>query len=275
MVEVEADVPHVRAERSQLQQVVLNLVLNAFEAIGERGGEVRARVFRRDERVVLEVSDDGPRMNAETRGRIFDPFFTTKATGRGLGLAAVAGIVRNHEGTLEVESELGRGTTFRVTLDVTEAPSPTPPLAVVRPSALRLLVADDEAPIRDVLRTALELEGHRVRCVEDGEAAIAAAAEEDFDVVLLDLTLPGLSGVESLAEIRRARPGVGAVLMSGYDESQLPHEEIFLAKPFTLDGLADAVRRASTRGGETEELEGAGEEVARVAGEGRRTSPRA
>ncbi|MBX3246202.1 MAG: MASE1 domain-containing protein [Myxococcales bacterium] len=293
---------------SQLRQVLMNLVLNAAEAIGGRGGRVRVSARVERDSILLEVEDDGPGMDEATRARIFDPFFTTKATGRGLGLAAVAGIVKAHGGALEVESRLNVGTTFRIRLQravgsleersgaaallgersappslespqVASSPPPslespqvgssTPPslespqvasstpslesprLASPTPSEevrrLRVLVADDEAPIREVLRVALALEGHDVETVADGTAAVARASSETFDLVLLDLTMPGCGGAEALAGIRRARPSIHAVLMSGYDESQTPHDEVFLAKPFSITALLAAVRVALER----------------------------
>ncbi|MCB9604061.1 MAG: MASE1 domain-containing protein [Sandaracinus sp.] len=245
-VDVPDDLPAVWGEVSQLQQVVLNLVLNAVEAVGERG-RVSVRAGFEGDAIRLEVEDDGPGMDEATRARIFDPFFTTKTTGRGLGLAAVRGIVTTHEGTLEVTSSPGHGTTFRIQLRRTDEalPAPTAPIAREKRRALHVLVLDDDDAIREVVRTALEMEGHRVEGVADGEEAIERAGAHPFDVVLLDLTMPGLGGVEVLRGIRARHPQMPAVLMSGYDESQLPHDEVFLAKPFTLTALHDALARAT------------------------------
>lgn len=245
---VPRDLPLVIGEASQLRQVFLNLVLNAVDAIGARDGHVRVEASAEGEHVRVIVEDDGDGMDPDTLARIFDPFFTTKSKGRGLGLAAVAGIVKNHEGTIDVTSTRGRGTRFdlllrRATEAIAEEPTKaTSPIA----KRLRVLVADDEAPIRDVVRLTLELEGHAVECVADGELAVERARMGEFDVVLLDLTMPGHGGVEALRAIREARPELGAVLMSGYDESQLAHDEVFLAKPFTIDALLAALARASS-----------------------------
>ncbi|MCB9618293.1 MAG: MASE1 domain-containing protein [Sandaracinus sp.] len=245
-VDLPDDLPAVWGEVSQLQQVVLNLVLNAVEAVGARG-RVSVRAGAEGDAIRLEVEDDGPGMDEATRARIFDPFFTTKTTGRGLGLAAVRGIVTTHEGTLEVTSSPGHGTTFRIQLRRTDEalPAPTAPIAREKRRALHVLVLDDDDAIREVVRTALEMEGHRVEGVADGEEAIERAGAHPFDVVLLDLTMPGLGGVEVLRGIRARHPQMPAVLMSGYDESQLPHDEVFLAKPFTLTALHDALARAT------------------------------
>ncbi|MCB9622162.1 MAG: MASE1 domain-containing protein [Sandaracinus sp.] len=245
-VDLPDDLPAVWGEVSQLQQVVLNLVLNAVEAVGARG-RVSVRAGAEGDAIRLEVEDDGPGMDEETRARIFDPFFTTKTTGRGLGLAAVRGIVTTHEGTLEVISSPGRGTTFRILLRRTDEELPAPPAPVAREKrrALRVLVLDDDDAIREVVRTALEMEGHEVEGVADGQEAIERTGAHPFDVVLLDLTMPGLGGVEVLHGIRQRHPKMPAVLMSGYDESQLPHDEVFLAKPFTLAALYDALAQAT------------------------------
>ncbi|MCU0671657.1 MAG: MASE1 domain-containing protein [Myxococcota bacterium] len=242
------DLPSVNGEASQLRQVLLNLVLNAVDAIGARKGTVRVEARAEDELVRLVVEDDGDGMDPDTLARIFDPFFTTKSKGRGLGLAAVAGIVKSHEGTLDVTSTPGRGTRFELVLRrAKEALAQTvePAAAPAKKTSLRVLVADDEAPIRDVVRLTLELEGHAVECVADGELAVERVRTGEFDVVLLDLTMPGHGGVEALRAIREGRPTMGAVLMSGYDESQLAHDEVFLAKPFTIDALLDALARAT------------------------------
>lgn len=242
------DLPPVNGEASQLRQVLLNLVLNAVDAIGARKGTVRVVARADGELVRLSVEDDGDGMDPDTLARIFDPFFTTKAKGRGLGLAAVAGIVKSHEGTLDVTSTRGRGTRFDVALRCAKevpAPAAAPVATPAKKTSLRVLVADDEAPIRDVVRLTLELEGHAVECVADGELAVERARTGEFDVVLLDLTMPGHGGVEALRAIRERNPTMGAVLMSGYDESQLAHDEVFLAKPFTIDALLDALARAA------------------------------
>jgi signal transduction histidine kinase len=243
------DLPPVNGEASQLRQVLLNLVLNAVDAIGARSGTVRVRARADGELVRLSVQDDGDGMDPDTLARIFHPFFTTKAKGRGLGLAAVAGIVKSHEGTLDVTSTRGRGTRFDLALQRAKevpAPAAAPVVTPAKKTSLRVLVADDEAPIRDVVRLTLELEGHAVECVADGELAVERARTGEFDVVLLDLTMPGHGGVEALRAIREIRPTMSAVLMSGYDESQLAHDEVFLAKPFTIDALLEALGRAST-----------------------------
>jgi len=173
-IDAPKDLPPVNGEASQLRQVLLNLVLNAVDAIGARKGTVRVEAREQDALVRLRVEDDGDGMDPDTLARIFDPFFTTKAKGRGLGLAAVAGIVKSHEGTLDVTSTRGRGTCFDLVLRraaETAAPNAEPAARPAKKRSLRVLVADDEAPIRDVVRLTLELEGHAVECVRAGSTS--------------------------------------------------------------------------------------------------------
>ncbi|WP_415908551.1 CHASE domain-containing protein [Oleiharenicola sp. Vm1] len=227
------DLPHVQADATQIRQIVMNLVINAADAIGDRAGEVVLRTFTADltreelqaavqhpdlpsgRYVGLEVRDNGSGMPAEMLARIFEPFFTTKFSGRGLGLSAVLGIIRSHRGALFVESQVGVGSTFRLLL-----PAATAPVAAVQPSpvpaartadspglpALRgtVLVVDDEAHVREMTTLALEMAGLEVMQASDGERALQLCREhpEMIDLILLDLTMPGLSGEETLRRLR-------------------------------------------------------------------------
>jgi PAS domain S-box-containing protein len=235
--------PLVDADVGQVQQVLMNLVINAAEAIGEGGGTVTLATGVREvtaadhdlwrasgqplapgSYVSIEVRDDGPGMDRETVDRIFEPFFTTKFTGRGLGLAAVLGVVRGHQGALSVESAPGRGTVFRILFapsahGMPEAP-PTP-AGEGRRRATVLLV-DDEEVVRDMVGEVLEQEGFSVLRAEDGAQGVALFREgrDRIDVVLLDLSMPGLSGVETFRRLREIDPAVRVVLSSGYDHDE-------------------------------------------------------
>jgi PAS domain S-box-containing protein len=237
------ELPLVDADVGQVQQVLMNLVINAAEAIGEGGGTVTLatgvrevgaadhHLWRASGRplapgryVALEVRDDGPGMDRETLDRIFEPFFTTKFTGRGLGLAAVLGVVRGHRGALSVESAPGRGTVFRILF----APSahgtkeaPSTPAEEGRRRATVLLV-DDEEVVRDMVGEVLEHEGFSVIRAEDGAKGVALFRErrDRIDVVLLDLSMPGLSGEETFRRLREIDPAVRVVLSSGYDHDE-------------------------------------------------------
>jgi signal transduction histidine kinase/ActR/RegA family two-component response regulator len=282
----------VDADAAQLRQVVMNLVINAADAIGQRSGTVTIRLSRLaataeyladvhpeaglepGHYAALEVSDTGIGMDQATQSRIFDPFFTTKFTGRGLGLAAVLGIVRSHGGALRVYSEIGHGSTFRVVLPLS-ASSPQPSVAAEgrgwRGSGT-ILVVDDDPMVRSVARRLLESFGLTVHVAASGPEAIerVRATPAAVDAVLLDMTMPELSGPEVLARLRAIRPDLAVVLMSGYHEDELAAEvgagiSGFIQKPFTPAELANRMRAAlesRTGAGATEAGAGIGRDEA-------------
>ena len=265
------ELPAVMADATQLRQIVMNLVINATEAIGERGGAIHvttgvcsadaaalARAVASPDHppgnyVFLEVRDDGPGMTPEVLAKIFDPFFTTKFTGRGLGLAAVLGIVRGHRGALQVESTPEIGTMFRLLLPPISAAAMRP--AVATPalplnSAARVLVVDDDDTVRPLVAAMLRSCGCNPEEVSDGYAALTAfrAAPDHYDLVVLDLLMPGMSGEDTLVELRRVRADVRVLIISGYNEGGILTRRAgggplaYLAKPFTRDDLGTAVR---------------------------------
>ncbi len=271
--------PAVTVDPSQLRQVVMNLVLNASEALeGERGtivvttgsvdcdeAALRRTVLAEGcapgTYVFLEVTDSGCGMDAATQARMFEPFFTTKFKGRGLGMAAVLGIVRGHEGTIEVESHVGRGTRLRVLLPAspaTAAPQASEPaVAPERWGNGVLLIADDEREVRRVVAAMLSRMGFEPLEARDGAEALALFRRHGDRIVgvLLDLTMPVMDGLEALDELRRLAPTTPVVLSSGYGEEQAERRlaahagVVFVAKPYTHAGLADALRRALGLGG--------------------------
>lgn len=260
----------VEGDGSQLRQVVLNLITNAAEATeGEGRVEVRTglRVVPEGELgwlashrlqgrtyVYLEVEDDGVGMDADTQGRMFDPFFTSKRAGRGLGLAAVLGIVRSHRGGIRVESEPGQGTRVTVLLPRADGPATEepPPRLASGPMESRdqlVLVVDDEPSVREMAVRALERAGMRVRVATDGLEALAAldALGDEIALVLLDLTMPRLDGVGTLERLRQIAPELPVILSSGYHEQGIGESTgragvSFLPKPWGPTELLDAVR---------------------------------
>ena len=270
------ELPLVEADPAQIQQVVMNLLTNASDALGDGPGTIgiRTGVLEADRArlssgypaegliegryVFVEVSDTGFGMDANTKARMFEPFFTTKFTGRGLGLAAVLGIVRGHGGTILVESTPGKGTTFTVLFPCSEVPleetPPAAPPAGPQSGTGTVLIVDDERPVREVARRILEHAGFAARTAAAAVEGIEhfRAHADEIDAVLLDMTMPELSGEEVFRELRRIRPGVRVVLTSGYTEQDAlcRFNETglagFISKPFDADTLIakmqDAIR---------------------------------
>jgi PAS domain S-box-containing protein len=256
-LELGKELPRIDADGNQVQQLLLNLVSNAAEAIGEQAGAIDVRTGSDTrETVFVEVSDTGCGMDAETRSRIFDPFFTTKFTGRGLGLAAVAGIVRGHKAEIKVTSGVGEGSTFRVIFPSAE---PAPVLAPVREpkhDGDTVLVVDDEDMVRRVAQASLEIRGYRVVMASNGAEAIREVKQDPrIGVVLLDLTMPVMGGEEAIDEILSERPGIKVIVSTGYDHreaiARFSQKRVagYLQKPYTSKQLADKVRTVLLGGG--------------------------
>ncbi len=262
-LDLSAGLPTIDADVSQIQQLIMNLVINAAEAIGESHGSVKVRTSSEETNsgplVRLEVEDDGCGMDEATRERIFEPFFTTKFTGRGLGLAAALGIVRGHNGSIAVETAPGRGSRFIILLAAGRGTAPT--AGTVQPQDYRgsgvVLVIDDESVVRQMARLALERFGYRVMVAADGRAGLDRLRETpEISLVLLDLTMPVMSGEQALREIKQLRPELPVVLSSGYTEAEALRRfegmglAGFLQKPYTAERLAEKIKfaaRASAR----------------------------
>jgi PAS domain S-box-containing protein len=277
-VALESDLPPpgpvVLANANQLQQALTNLVTNACEAGGpsQRPVGVRVRVVpaadlpaarrfpidfvpRAAAYACIEVSDAGCGISAEELGKVFDPFYSTKFTGRGMGLPAVLGIARAHDGVVTAESAPGMGSTFRVFLPLSTevVPPPATPRAAV-PTAARgvtVLLVEDDPTVRQTVQLALETCGFAVLAAEDGVAAIAQfdRHRQEIGCVLCDLTMPGLNGWATLAELRRRDAGLPVILSSGYSEAEVMQGEhpeqpqAFLHKPYDLKALTATLRR--------------------------------
>jgi signal transduction histidine kinase len=276
VLDLEDSLPLVEVDASQVRQVAINLVMNAAEAIGEGTGSVHVTTSARDldpaavadlitpgsgrplpagRFVVLEVADTGSGMDGETKARIFEPFFTTKFAGRGLGLAMVLGIVRSHGGAIRVESAPARGTRFEIFFPIS-----TKVAAVAathrEPAVWRgdgtVLIVDDEEYVRTVSARILEHFGFQTRSARDGREAaeIFRAHADSIRVVLLDLTMPGWDGEQTLRELRRHGARVRTVLSSGYDELEVRGRfgadplVAFLQKPYSASELIAKIREA-------------------------------
>jgi len=272
--ELAAELPEVEADPTQLGQVVMNLVSNAAESLSPSEGRivVRTRLVEADralldrcylgeqlpagDYVCVEVSDNGAGMDEQTRSRIFDPFFTTKFTGRGLGLAAVLGIVRAHHGAVEIESELAVGSRFRVLLPICGPAARAADVEPIResPDSGRrglLLVVDDDAGARELAQTVLERAGFGVVAVGSGSRALEVYSRrsQEIDAVVLDCTMPGMSGEATFDAIRGLRADARVILLSGYSQQSAAKALLsrglaaFLQKPFAPEDLLRDVRR--------------------------------
>ncbi len=265
------NLPAIEADPTQLRQVIMNLIVNASEALAGKAGRIivatgtlgadRTVLLRsylgedlpEGEYVFLEVTDTGRGMDAATKARIFEPFFTTKFTGRGLGLAAVLGIVRGHNGALEVDSAPGKGARFRVLFPAAQGPAPAEvqpaPAPVLGQCKGTVLVVDDEESVRTVAAEMLGKAGLTVLTAVDGQDGVDTfrARADEIDCVLLDVTMPKLPGLEAAQEIRRLRPDARIVLMSGFSEDDASRRFAslglagFLQKPYTLESLREKV----------------------------------
>jgi CheY-like chemotaxis protein/two-component sensor histidine kinase len=284
-LDIAENLPLIKADAGQIQQVVMNLITNASEAIGDKPGivNIKTGVMECDDAmlsksrtiekpvagmfVYLEVSDNGCGMDEETRQRLFEPFFTTKFTGRGLGMAGVHGIVSGHGGAIFVESEQGKGSTIRVMFPATSktapanASSPAPPSEPVAEQASKplpgyILVVDDEESIRSLSKRILGIFGYRSLTASDGEEAEAVFREhaEEISCVLLDLTMPKKDGIATMKSLRQIKPDVRIILSSGFNEQDTAQRFAdsekpsgFIQKPYTLQNLRKEIERITNK----------------------------
>jgi two-component system, cell cycle sensor histidine kinase and response regulator CckA len=267
------NLPELHADRTQMDQLAVNLVTNAAEAVAGQGGRIVVRTAREDwsrptppdhatgeelpagSYVVLEVSDTGCGISDQEVRRVFEPFFSTKFIGRGLGLAAVQGIVRGHQGGVFVRSQSGEGTAFRVLLPL---PASAGRPGLQQPGAEaswrgrgRILLADDEQAVRMVAQRLLERLGFEVQSVADGHEALQAFQVDPSAIqcLMLDWSMPGMQGPETLDRFRHVRPDLPIILCSGYGEArakdflQGKQRTAFLEKPFELHVLTDVLKK--------------------------------
>ena len=259
--------PTTKADATQIRQIILNLIMNASEAIGEDEGEIRiatrsiyceegdfqanwrAEDYRAGYYVCLEVVDSGCGMDAATIERLFDPFFTTKFTGRGLGMSAVLGIIRSHKGAINVSSEPGEGSSFQVFLpvcgDAAEKATPVEEKNNWQGQG-KVLLVDDEETVRDIGTDMLSELGYVVITAVDGRDALAVYQQNrDIEFVILDLTMPHMGGTECLRELRKIDSEIKVLMSSGYSEQEVVQQQGcvgFVPKPYNFDILKEAIR---------------------------------
>jgi PAS domain S-box-containing protein len=275
MTDLPSPGPVLHGNANELQQVLANLVTNAWEACGDRGGAIRLAVktvaaadipavnrFPMDWQprdpayACLEVADEGGGIEPQDIDQLFDPFFSRKFTGRGMGLAVVLGILRAHGGVMTVASELGRGSVFRAFLPASAATVSQKPVPVARalPAAGggTVLVVEDEPAVRHAALLALEYLGFAVLEAADGVEGVEVFQQhrDEIRCVLCDLTMPRMNGWETLITLRKLAPGIPVILASGYSEAQVMEGEhpewpqAFLSKPYAFKALGEAMARA-------------------------------
>jgi len=265
--------PALKGDAGQIQQLIMNLILNAADAIGDAAGVISVttdeyellpqevsqwkwsgELLKPGLYARLAVADSGCGMDSETLNKIFDPFFTTKFTGRGLGLASVIGIVRTHGGGLQVTSTPGIGTTFKILFPISEC-SKKEEVSEMRTDEMvsftdkLILIIDDEEDVRQVTAEILELSDMRVLEAANGLTGIELFRQHinEIDLILLDLSMPGMSGEEVLQQLWQLKPDVAVTLLSGYDQHEVTrrmgdgHMLSFLQKPYSMDGLLQEI----------------------------------
>jgi CheY-like chemotaxis protein len=274
------ELPAIIADEAHIQQIVMNLITNAAESIEQQPGVIRITTGIQncdktcldasmlDEKpepgrfVFFEVSDNGCGMSEETLHRLFDPFYTTKFTGRGLGMSAVLGIIRTHGGALLVQSEPGKGSTFRVLFPLAEsarpfmvpepvAPQPEEGATIEKPLSGVVLVVDDEKPVLKICTKMAQLCGFTVITACDGIDAVAKfrTHADDIDIVLMDLTMPNMDGITAMKEIYLIRPNAKIILSSGFNNEELSerikgqHPSGFIRKPYSMKLLEKEFQR--------------------------------
>lgn len=269
---LDSPLPAIAADATQMRQIIMNLVINASEAIGEKSGIISIRTGQMDCThqylkqdwlddniseglyVYLEIADTGCGMSSETAAKIFDPFFSTKFTGRGLGMAAVLGIIRGHNGSIKVYSELGKGTSFKILLPASNMPAES---SDSKPHSLKnwqgsgtVLIVDDEEAVLKVSGEMLRELGFEVITALDGREGIDlyTANMDKIVCVILDLTMPGLDGEQAFRKLRQIKPDIKVLMSSGYNEQEVTERFIgkglsgFIQKPYKLSTLSETLR---------------------------------
>jgi len=250
----------IMGDASELREVLVNLVFNAVDAMPD-GGKIMLSATDAEGQIEIRVRDSGTGMTDEIRSRVFDPFFTTKGkAGMGLGLAVSYGIICRHDGSVEVESEIGRGTTFIIKLPKARKKAlaqvgatnviASPPQAQQH---LRILIVDDDDFVREMFCELLQSLGHEVAEAEDGFKALELFKSEPFDAVFTDVGMPGMTGWDLARSIRERDGRIPLAIITGWGEAAGSTEQKnakvdwVIAKPFTSECIEDIVRQISSR----------------------------
>jgi signal transduction histidine kinase/ActR/RegA family two-component response regulator len=252
----------IKGDPVELREVLVNMVYNAVDAMPS-GGEVRVSIQETRERVIIHITDTGTGMGPEVKQRLFDPFFTTKGkAGTGMGLAVSFGIIRRHEGSIEVDSEVGRGTTFKISLPKvtheapeTQSVGTSEVTITASEDKLRVLVVDDETHVREVLIEALEAEGCEVVSAQSGEIALALFDQHEgkFDGIFTDIGMPEMTGWELVSEIRQRSQTIPIAIISGWADAisletkNAVKADWVVAKPFDIDRISKIAQEIAQR----------------------------
>jgi signal transduction histidine kinase len=242
--------PPVAGDESALREALTNLIFNAVDAM-PRGGMITLASATENDQAVIRISDTGNGMSEEVRRRCLEPFFSTKGEkGTGLGLAMVYGIIKRHNGLLELDSIPGRGTTFTIRLPfavITEKETTASSVAPAKRSVLQVLVVDDEPGIREVISAFLRSDGHEVTTASNGREGLKEFQAKSFDIVVTDRAMPQMNGDQMASLIKQTRPNIPVVLLTGFGtvietaERQLPSIDVVLGKPVTLKTLLGTI----------------------------------
>ena len=249
------NVPTVPGNEAELREMLVNLIFNSIDAIPKRG-TITIQTEVQGRWLVITVKDDGIGMSEEVKARCLEPFYSTKDDqGTGLGLGSVYGIVRRHEGEVDIQSEVGRGTSISVSLplDKKARPPEAPKPASVPGATLRILVVEDEPLVREVISVYLDEDKHQVTTAENGREGLEKFKAGTFDLVMTDRAMPEMNGDQLAAEIKKLRPDQHIILLTGFGDlmagagEQPPGVDLVVSKPFTLATLRNAIVKATSR----------------------------
>jgi CheY-like chemotaxis protein len=247
------NVPTIPGNDGELREMLVNLIFNSIDAIQKRG-TITVRTEVQGRWLVITVADDGIGMTEEVKARCLEPFFSTKQDeGTGLGLGSVYGIVRRHEGEIDIESEVGRGTSISVSLPLEKGVKPpeTPRLSAVAGASLRILVVEDEPLVREVIDVYLTEDMHNVTLAVNGREGLEKFRSGDFDLVMTDRAMPEMNGDALAAEIKKIKPAQPVLLLTGFGDlmsgaGEQPHGvDLVVSKPFTLSTLRAAIAKVT------------------------------